>query len=187
MRPTIITSVAAASSSIKSFVMLEEHRRKTTRDSSSSKCCRVFKKSELRKTWQDRELPDWRSSRVFCLHHNWVIWNQAETPPPPVFYLLTCGCHHLPKRPEEPSGWSQNSSWPCLNRLTPLQLRRLLGFTLWEAPVSPTAPRSLPRIPPGPPPPHPTRPPPFKEPLKVVQEPEAFWDFCPSVCCFLKS
>lgn len=51
----------------------------------------------------------------------------------------------------------------------------------------PTTPRSFPRIPPGPPPPHPARPPPFKEPLKVVQEPEAFWDFCPSVWRFLKS
>lgn len=48
MRLAIITSVAAASSSIKSLVMLDGQRRKTTGDSSPSKCCRVFKKWELR-------------------------------------------------------------------------------------------------------------------------------------------
>lgn len=103
--------------------------------------------AEFRQTSGDRERPDWRSSHVSCLHYSWVIWSQAETPPPPVSHLLTHGCHHLPKSPEEPSGWSQNSSWPCLNRLTPLLLRRLLGFALWEAPVSPYHPTKLPQNP----------------------------------------
>lgn len=37
--------------------------------------------------------------------------------------------------------WSQNSSWPCLQHLTSLQVCGVLRFAPWEAPVSPTSPQ----------------------------------------------